>query len=72
MNYHRWQQAYLTWDVSNLADSLEFFKIIINSVLSRHGEKFVCFDVKNYLTTPMDRSEYTKIEIIDIPSEFIE
>ena len=34
---------------------------------------FVCFDLKNfYLQTPMERSEYVRIKILDIPQEFIE
>ena len=27
--------------------SLELFKLIINSILSRAGSKYVCFDIKN-------------------------
>ena len=34
--------------------------------------KFACFDVKNFcLATPMDRSEFVKIKIGDIPQEFV-
>ena len=44
-------------DVATKTASLELVKLIINSVLSRHGAKFACFDVKNfYLATPMERS----------------
>ena len=60
-------------DVSTPTASLKLLNIIINSVLSRHVAKFACFDVKFfYLATPMDRSEYAKIKISDIPSEFME
>ena len=59
--------------VATSTASFELLNIIINSVLSRHGAKFACFGVKNvYVATPMDRSEYAKINISNIPSEFVE
>ena len=52
--------------------SLELVKLILNSVLSRPGAKFACFDVKKfYLATPMEQSEYVRINIEYIPQEFI-
>ena len=33
-------------EVATPTASLELVKLVINSVLSRHGAKFVCFDVK--------------------------
>ena len=60
-------------DIATPTGSLELVKLIINSVLSRHDAKFACFDISNfYLATPMDRSEYVKIKIDDIPQEFIQ
>ena len=48
--------------------SLELINLILNSVLSRPGGGFSCFNVKNLnLATPMDRSEYVRIKIEDIP-----
>eukprot|EP00804_Cyclotella_cryptica_P009041 CCRYP_003144-RB/>CCRYP_003144-RB protein AED:0.42 eAED:0.43 QI:0/0/0/1/0/0/2/0/355 len=45
---------------------------MINSVLSRHNAKFCTFDISNfYLGTPLDRPEYVRIRIDDIPQEFI-
>ena len=59
-------------DVGTPTASLELIKLILNSVLSRPGAKFACFDVKNfYLATSMDRSDYARIKIEDIPKEFI-
>ena len=53
--------------------SLDLVKLIINSVLSRRNAKFACFDIKPfYLVTPMDRPEYVRIKISDIPQEFID
>ena len=60
-------------DVRTPTASLELFKLILNSVLSCKGARFACFDISNfYLGTPMDRPEYVKIKITDIPKEFIE
>ena len=45
---------------------------MINSVLSRAGAKYVCFDIENfYLITPLDKPEYIKIQLSKIPQEFI-
>ena len=58
-------------DVATPTGSLELVKLMVNSVLSRPGAKFACFDVKNfYLDTPLDRPEYVKIKASDIPKEF--
>ena len=35
-------------DVGTPIASLELFKLLINSVLSRKGTRFVCFDIKNF------------------------
>ncbi|KAL7545856.1 hypothetical protein ACHAWF_009210 [Thalassiosira exigua] len=45
---------------------------MINSVLSRPGAKFACFDAGNfYLQTPeMKRKEYVHIKYADTPQEF--
>ena len=60
-------------EVATPTASLELIKILINSVLSRPSAKFCCFDVKNfYLGTPMERHEYVKIKLTDIPQEFID
>eukprot|EP00804_Cyclotella_cryptica_P014273 CCRYP_018655-RA/>CCRYP_018655-RA protein AED:0.36 eAED:0.36 QI:0/-1/0/1/-1/0/1/0/158 len=45
---------------------------MINSVLSRQGARFCTFDIANfYLCTPLDRLEYIKIKLSNIPQEFI-
>jgi hypothetical protein len=45
---------------------------MINSALSRKGAKFCTFNISNfYLCTPLDRPEYIKIKLSDIPQEFI-
>ena len=64
---------YYAGDVATPNGSLELFKLIINSVLSRPGAKFACFDVKNfYLDTPLEESEYVWINTTDIPQEVLD
>jgi hypothetical protein len=47
-------------------------KIHLNSVISTPGAKYACFDVKKfYLNMPMDRPEYVRIKIKDVPDEII-
>ena len=59
-------------DVGTNTASLELFKLMINSVLSRVGAKYVCFDIEFfYLSTPLDRPEYVKIQLSIFPQEFI-
>ena len=53
--------------------SLEIVKLVINSVLSRRNARFACFVVKKiYLKTPMERPEYARTKVDDIPPEFME
>ena len=59
-------------DVGTNTASLELFKLIINSVLSRSGARYVCFGIDFfYLSTPLGRPEYVKIQLSKIPQEFI-
>ena len=60
-------------DVGTSTESLDLVRLIINSVLSRRNARFVSFGLKNfYLQTPMERSEYVRIKLLDIPQAFIE
>jgi hypothetical protein len=60
-------------DVGTNTASLEFLKLLLNSVLSRKGARFSTIDLKNfYLDTPMPDPEYVCIKITDIPAEFFE
>ena len=59
--------------VSTPTGSLEFFKLMINSVFSRQNAQFAAFDIKNfYLDTPMENPEYVRVKLEDIPQEFID
>ena len=58
-------------DIGSPTASLELAKLVFNSVLSRPGAKFTIFDICNfYLQTPLDRPEYARIKLSDIPEEF--
>ena len=47
-------------------------KILMNSVVSTKGARFMTMDISNfYLNTPMSRPEYIRIRINDIPDEII-
>ena len=60
-------------DVGTNTASLELFKLLLNSVLSRKGAGFSTIDLKNfYLDTPMPDPEYVRIKITVIPAKFIE
>ena len=53
--------------------SLDLVKLILNSVLSRRDVRFACFDISNfYLMTPMDRPQYVRIKLSDLPDKFID
>ena len=59
--------------VATPTGSPELVKLIINSVLSSPEAKFTCFDVKNfYLDTPLEESEYVRINLTDIQQEFLD
>ena len=59
-------------DVGTNTASLELFNLIINSVLSISGAKYVCFDIEYFcLGTLLGRPEYVKIQLSKIPQEFI-
>ena len=49
------------------------FKILINSVISTPGVKFLTIDLANYyLNTPMKLYEYVKLHLRDISDEIIQ
>ena len=48
-------------------------KIMLNSVISTPGARFMSIDIKNfYLATPMKRYEYCKIKLDTLPAEIIQ
>ena len=60
-------------DCGTKTGAIEVVKGVFNSVCSRPGAKFLSADITNYyLGTPLDRPEYARIRIEDIPQEFID
>ena len=60
-------------DVVTKTASFDLLKLFLNGVLSRKGAKFVTFDIKNfYIQTPLDRPEYVRIKLANIPQDFID
>jgi hypothetical protein len=60
-------------EVSTKTADLATAKILLNSVLSTPEAKFCAFDIKDfYLNTPMDRYEYMRIPVNQIPPEIFE
>ena len=48
-------------------------KMLLNSVISTPGAKFMTIDVSNfYLNTPLDRPEYIKMKMSNFPEEIVE
>ena len=48
-------------------------KIMLNSVISTPGARFMSIDIKNfYLATPMKRYEYIKLKLATLPDEIIQ
>jgi len=59
-------------DVGTPTTDMLLFKILLNSVVSTPGAKFMTIDISNfYLNTPMKRFEYVKLALSDIPEEVI-
>ena len=60
------------FDVGTPTANMLAFKILLNSVVSTPGAKFMTIDLSNfYLNTPMKRYEYVKLRLSDIPEEII-
>ena len=48
-------------------------KILLNSVISTVNAKFMTIDIKDfYLNTPMERPEYMRLKLADIPAAIID
>ena len=53
--------------------SIPLVKLLLNSVLSTPNAKFHTIDIKDfYLQTSMERAEYMRLKILDIPKEVIQ
>jgi hypothetical protein len=60
-------------DVGTRTADLLTVKLLLNSVISTPGAKFMSLDISNfYLMTPMERYEYVRMNLDDFPEEIIE
>ena len=60
-------------DAGTKTASLDLCKLVMNSVISRKGAKFITYNILNYyLATPLHYPKYVKIKLTDIPQEFID
>ena len=48
-------------------------KLLLNSIISSPGSKFLTININNfYLNTPMERFEYMRLKLSDLPEDFVE
>jgi hypothetical protein len=60
-------------DVGTPTADMLLVKLLFNSVISTKDAKFMSLDISNfYLETPMERYEYMRMKITDIPQEIVE
>ena len=60
-------------DCGTKTASLETIKLVINSTLCSPGAEYMTMDLSNfYLNTPLDRPEYTRINLTNIPQEIVD
>ncbi len=60
-------------DCGTLTADMILFKILVNSILSTPNAKCIMIDVKDFSwQTPMERAEYMRLKISDIPEEVIQ
>jgi hypothetical protein len=60
-------------DVGTRTADLLTVKLLLNSVISTPGAKFMSLDISNfYLMAPMTRPEYVRMNLSDFPDEIIE
>jgi hypothetical protein len=60
-------------DVGTPTGSIELIILLVNSVLLQRKARLATMDLKNfYLNTPLNRPEYIRIKLADIPQEFID
>jgi hypothetical protein len=56
-----------------LTADLLTIKLLINSIISTQGAKFMTMDIKDFnLNTPMVRYKYMQLKILDMPDDVIE
>ena len=60
------------WDCSTPTVDIITVKLLLNSIVSIPGAKFMSINIKNfYLNTPMPRYEYMRLKLSDLPDDVI-
>ncbi len=60
-------------NAGTLTANLITVKLLINSIISTTGAKFMMMDIQDfYLNTPMVRYEYMRLKLSDMPADVIE
>ena len=60
-------------DLGTPTASLLTVKILLNSVISTPGTKFMAIDIKDfYLNTPLERPEFIRLELSNFPEDVIQ
>ena len=60
------------WECNTPTLDMITVKLLLNSIVSTPGAKFMSIDIKNfYLNTPMPRYEYIRLKISDLPDNVI-
>jgi hypothetical protein len=66
-------QVHYPGDAGTPTADLLTVKLLINSIISTQGTKFMTMDIKDfYLNTPMARYKYMWLNILDMPDDKIE
>jgi transcriptional regulator CtsR len=61
------------FDIGTPTADMLLVKLLFNSVISTKNAKFMSLDIRNfYLEMPMERYEYMRMRMADIPDEIIE
>ena len=60
------------FDVSTPTVEMMTVKMHLNSIISTKGAQYCTIDLKDfYLNTPMERPEYMRMKLKDLPQEFV-
>ena len=61
-----------TGEVATPTAEMLVAKLLFNSVVSTKGARFMTADISNfYLNTPLERPEYIRLKLDDIPEEIV-
>ena len=62
-----------TGDCGTPTANLLIVKLLLNSVISTKGAKFMILDISNfYVMNPLKRKEYVRMKLSDFPEKLIE